>query len=165
MKEEVKNEITYIAKKQSKDRLIRWLLISISLIVMLAGAGVMNWLSERDKSKVEILDAVTDLKTELKTGFKSVNDKQSAMEQTIIEIQSEQSEQKQIMNVVVKRLPEQDKESAERIREIYDQMRRDQSPRDRKESAGPEAMIEPLSVELKPSSDALVLSDTKKKIQ
>jgi hypothetical protein len=147
MKEEVKNEITYIAKKQSKDRLIRWLLISISLIVMLAGAGVMNWLSERDKSKVEILDAVTDLKTEFRTGMKELKDEQALIKNDISDIKTEQSEQKQVTKIVVDQLPEMYRMQVKQTQAIYDQMLRDQSPRDRRESENT-SMIEPLPAEL-----------------
>jgi len=150
MNEELKKELFDIIHNAPRKRVDRWLIISLILIGMLASAGAINWLSDKTSSNEAVLDAVNDVTvivTNNTDQITRVEDKVNCIERKQA---LSDSETYRMNKLYIKNLNKNDQREAQILQEIYNQMKRDQSPKDRKESEDESYLekIEPIKAEL-----------------
>jgi hypothetical protein len=143
MKEYLKKELDDIIAKQPRKRVDRWLRIAVIFVGILVSAFALNWFRDYQTSQQSVIDVV-----------KSVSDKVSNIESTVTRVENKiirvekkqdisDSAQNRINKLLINGLPKEDKREAKLLQEIYDQMKRDQSPQDRRISDN-ESYIEPI---------------------
>ena len=143
MNEYLKKELDDIIAKQPRKRVDRWLRILIIFVSVLVSSFALNWLRDYQTSQQSVIDIV-----------KSVSDKVTNIESTVsrveyrvIRVEKKQdisdSAQNRINKLFINSLPNEDKREAKLLQEIYDQMKRDQSPQDKRISDN-ESYIEPI---------------------
>jgi septal ring factor EnvC (AmiA/AmiB activator) len=162
MNEYLKKELDDIIAKQPRKRVDNWLRITIIFVSILASAFALNWFKDYQSSQQNIIDV-------MQKGFNKVDKRFNAVEKTISNVQedvsdvkTDLSEQKQVTRVIVDQSSEVVKQAARQTQEIYNQMKRDQSPQDRRISEDESYItpIEPIESELQVYAEPI-----KKKLQ
>jgi hypothetical protein len=132
----MKELLTQLLKTLPKQTLI-------TLVILLG----FFWANDRVKKNAEkqdiTIDSIKGLKTEMSKGFESVDNRFNVVETSISGLKTGLSEQKAVTKVIIDRSSEVVKQAARQTQEIYDQMKRDQSPQDRRISDN-ESYIEPI---------------------
>jgi hypothetical protein len=132
----MKELLTQLLKSLPKQTLI-------TLVILLG----FFWANDRVKKNAEkqdiTIDSIKGLKTEMSKGFESVDNRFNVVETSISNLKAGLSEQKAVTKVIIDRSSEVVKQAARQTQEIYDQMKRDQSPQDRRISDN-ESYIEPI---------------------
>lgn len=146
----MKELLTQLLKSLPKQTLV-------TLVILLG----FVWANDRVKKNAEMqnitINSINEVKTEMRDGFESVDKRFNVVETNILDVKTNLSEQEQVTGIVVNQLPaavrdmvHQTKEATRQTQEIYNQMKRDQSPQDRKISEDESYImpIEPLESEL-----------------
>jgi len=132
----MKELLTQLLKSLPKQTLI-------TLVILLG----FLWANDRVKKNAEkqdiTINSINEVKSEMRDGFKGVDNRFNVVETSISNLNTGLSEQKSVTKVIIDQSSEAVKQAARQTQEIYDQMKRDQSPQDRRISDS-ESYIEPI---------------------
>lgn len=150
MNEDIKKELNDIISRQPRKRVDRWLRILIIFVSVLASYFALNWFRDYQSSQQNIINVMQNGFDKIDKRFNTVEETISVVQEDLSDVKTDLSEQKQVTKVIVDQSSEVVKQAARQTQEIYDQMKRDQSPQDRRISDNESyiELIEPIEKEL-----------------